>query len=283
MSKIFISLSFVLCYYFTIKSFYKRIPMQRKTPSHTTNKTQISVAEVESLKQLKRESGFVHQSQNEDMLKYKYMQAGDMRSLQAHRMTFVPEMQGCLSKDPVKNFRYLLIVATGLASRFAVEGGLDLETAYSISDLYIQRADELNTANELIALSDSMFIHYTREMEKLRKKKAIPRAIHQCIDYIHSHLNEKLSLSSLASETSLSPAYLATLFKKEMQQTIGEYITNARIESAKNMLNHSDLTYSQISSALGFSSQSHFTKVFREHTGYTPRNYRIQFYTSEFV
>lgn len=244
-------------------------------------KTIITPQEVETLKNTKREHGFVHQSQNEDMIKYKYMQAGDMRSVEANRATFIPAIQGCLSKDPIRNLRYLFIVSTGLASRFAVEGGLDLETAYSISDLYIQRADELHDPDELCELSDAMFAHYTREMAKLRKKAVIPRPIRQCIDYIHSHLHEKISLSTLAEITDHSASYLATIFKNEMHQTIGQYITEARIHSAQHMLNHSELSYSQISSALGFSSQSHFTKVFREHTGYTPKEFRMTFYTKE--
>ena len=52
------------------------------------------------------------------------------------------------------------------------------------------------------------------------------------------------------------------------------YMMRRRVETARNMLLHSDYSYAQIAVSLGFSSQSHFIRVFREQTGMTPAQYR---------
>jgi len=80
----------------------------------------------------------------------------------------------------------------------------------------------------------------------------------------------------------LHPAYLASLFKKEVGETFANYVTRRRVETAKALLTRTEYTYSQIAYSLSFCSQSHFIKVFREGTGYTPRQYRMEFYNSNF-
>ena len=51
------------------------------------------------------------------------------------------------------------------------------------------------------------------------------------------------------------------------------------MEAAQNMLKFSDYTYAEISAILAFSSQSHFIRVFRKQTGYTPKEYRNKFFS----
>ena len=63
---------------------------------------------------------------------------------------------------------------------------------------------------------------------------------------------------------------------KEMGISVSSYIQNKKIETAQNMLCHSDYAISVISSTLAFPSQSYFTSVFREKTGKTPKQYRAE-------
>ena len=227
------------------------------------------------------EKGFERCPQNEDMMQYLYLKAGNPLGIEIAAGFFNADLQGCLSKDPLRNIKYLFVVNTGLASRFAVEGGLPVEIAYSISDLYIQKMDELETIEEVKQLQRAMFTHYTKQVALFKRNHVCSKPIVQCLEYISSHLSERISLEQLADFVNLSPSYLSTLFKQEMRETVSDYITKIRIETAKNMLNHSEYSYAQISSALAFSSQSHFTKVFRQKTGYTPREYRMQFYSQD--
>ena len=65
-------------------------------------------------------------------------------------------------------------------------------------------------------------------------------------------------------------------FKKEMGIGVAEYILKKRMEAARNMLRYSDMSYAEISEILAFSSQSHFTAVFKKHHGITPKEYRMR-------
>lgn len=85
-----------------------------------------------------------------------------------------------------------------------------------------------------------------------------------------------MSLEDLSGVTGLTPNYLSALFKQETGMTVGEYLTEFRIDSACALLTQTDYDYLKIALSLGFCTQSYFTKVFREQTGVTPRTYRLK-------
>ena len=97
-------------------------------------------------------------------------------------------------------------------------------------------------------------------------------------DHIRAHLNERIRLNELADVVGLNESYLSTLFRRETGFTITDYITEERVVTAKNMLRYSEMTASAIATSLGFSSQSYFTRVFRERTGFTPSEFRKRFF-----
>jgi len=81
----------------------------------------------------------------------------------------------------------------------------------------------------------------------------------------------------------MHPNYLSSLFKKETGENLREYLLRNRIEVAKSLLSRTEYSYVQISNSLAFYSQSHFTKVFKENTGYTPKQYRLLFYDTNIL
>ncbi len=242
------------------------------------HKFKISNREIQELQYQNSERGFAHTPHNVDMLQYEYLKEGNMAAVAASEKVFHPEMQGHLSDDPVRNIKYLFIINTGLASRYAVEGGLDMETAYAISDLYIQRVDRMNSIDEIMMLQKEMIAHYTSQVAQSKKKVIFSKPIIMCMEYIDVHITDSFLLSDVAEYVKLNPNYLSMLFKKETGLSFSAYLQRERIEISKTLLTHSDYSFSQIASSLAFSSQSHFTKVFREHTGLTPAKYRNQYY-----
>ena len=219
--------------------------------------------------------GFIHPLHNDDMHMYRLILEGNPEeAVKEAKKWFKPDLQGHLSDDPIRNIRYLFVIHTGIASRFVVEAGIPLETAYSISDLYIQKADKLQSVEEIQELDSAMIYTYTCAVRDFLKNKIMSKPVIQCTTYIDSHFTERIKMSDLAEYVKLNPHYLSSFFKKEMKTTIGEYINEKRISTAKSLLIRTDYSYAQISTQLSFSSQSYFTKVFRESTGYTPKKYR---------
>ncbi|MEW6494490.1 MAG: AraC family transcriptional regulator [Cyanobacteriota bacterium] len=98
--------------------------------------------------------------------------------------------------------------------------------------------------------------------------------LREVIDYINDHLDQNLILSEIAAIVKMSPHYFASLFKQSTGLAPHQYITKARIDRAKKLLARQELTITEILQELGFKNQSHFTRVFRKHTGSTPKAYR---------
>jgi AraC family transcriptional regulator len=94
------------------------------------------------------------------------------------------------------------------------------------------------------------------------------------LDYIQSHLHQELSLNIMAAQLGMSRYYFATQFKQAMGISPHQYVTQQRIEKAKQCLRNRTLSLTEIALNCGFSSQSHFNKVFKQHTGTTPKAYQ---------
>lgn len=246
--------------------------------SETTEKHTIAIEEIRRLLYENAERGFIHPTHSEDMQRFYYLQQGDMRAVELSERDMQSILQGKLSDDPLRNIRYLFIVNTALAARFVVEAGVPLETAYAISDLYIQKADKAATEEEIHQCNVGLFTTYVNMVRKFKRENTYSKPIMLCLNYIDSHFNESITLQKLAEYAEVSPNYLSALFKKETGETLSSYLTRLRTETAKALLTRTSYDYSQISQSLGFCSQSHFTKVFREQTGYSPGEYRRKFF-----
>jgi len=185
---------------------------------------------------------------------------------------------GKLSEDSLRNLKYHLIITVAFITRYCIEGGMEMETAYNLSDIYIRNVDVCKTEDEIYQLHREIVEEYTKRMQIIHKTNLYTKPITVCLDYIYDNLHTKISLDDLAAVAGLSPAYLSRLFHKEVGMTISKYITGKRIQAAENMLKYSEYSFIEISNYLCFSSESHFIHVFKKFTGYTPKLYRETFF-----
>lgn len=227
---------------------------------------------------LNSQRGWSHHTHDEDMKQYHLMQAGDPAAVEESERMIRSGKPGTLSADPVRNMKYLFVCTATIATRFAIEGGMEAEEAYNASDLYIQRMDLLRDVEEVIALRTDMMRFFTERMAGIKKEGVCSRPVVLAQDYIRAHLHERIRAGELADVVGLNESYLSTLFKRETGLTITDYVTEERVATAKNMLRYSEMTAAAIAASLGFSTQSYFTKVFREHTGLTPSEFRKRFF-----
>lgn len=230
---------------------------------------------------IQRSDGFTRNPFQNELSYYRTIQAGDVEGVKQRfeivRKNFF-EGKGTLSDDPVRNIVYHFVTAVAMVCRFCVEGGLPHDTAYTLSDIYIQRADKLNDVEKIIDLFLEMQLDFAERMRILKKDNIISLHVRKCIDYIYEHLHEELTLSILAEYVGLNPSYLSKLFSKETGMSVKSFVTKAKISTAENLLKNSDFTCLDISLALGFSSQSAFISVFRKINGMTPKKYREMHY-----
>ena len=103
------------------------------------------------------------------------------------------------------------------------------------------------------------------------------RPIHGITRYLQEHLAEEVSLSVLAEEFHLSAQYISQLFKNEIGVGFLTYLTNIRMERAKQLLLSTSLSIAEVSEQSGYGDYRVFTKVFKKAEGITPSQYRRDF------
>lgn len=182
---------------------------------------------------------------------------------------------GKMSRDnPLRQVKNQIIVYTALCTRAAIRGGLPPETAYSLSDQYIQMAESCSNVSELAEVNHTMQDDFIRRVHRAKNANGISRQIQICLDYIQIHLSERITVETLAQYVGYSETYLSKKFKRETGKSILDYINECRIESAKQMLVSCELSILEISERLGFGTQSYFGAQFKKVTGMSAGEYR---------
>ena len=97
---------------------------------------------------------------------------------------------------------------------------------------------------------------------------------HQAIKYIDQHVTKRFTVQELADHVHLSRYYFTRLFKKETGHTPQEYVSIAKINHAKRLLQTTTLTIAEIAETLSYSSPASFTNAFKAHSGVAPSKYR---------
>ena len=88
---------------------------------------------------------------------------------------------------------------------------------------------------------------------------------------------EKLTLESICGSLYLSPQYVCSVFKQQEGITILDYITNYRIDVARELLLNNRYQINDVMLMVGYNDAKYFVKVFRKKTGVTPSEYRKMF------
>lgn len=176
---------------------------------------------------------------------------GDTSSL-SQWIAHAPAIRGgVLAPDQLRQRKNTFIVTATLASRAAIRGGLSVDDAFSLSDSYIQKCELISHPDQITGLQYYMVQDFAGRVEQLHHGRQDSQLVLQVSDYIHHHMSEPVSVEKMAKQLFMSRSYLSRRFKKET----GESLT-------------------AISLYLGFSSQSHFARVFRKYAKVTPGEYR---------
>lgn len=128
-------------------------------------------------------------------------------------------------------------------------------------DKIISAANILKTATRSLWLSEYIEIGYNTTASKID-------------NYIRTHLDEVLSVKQLCDEIGISKNKLYETSHQSFHMPIGEYITAARIDEAKQLLNTTDYPITQISAMVGIRNYNYFIKFFKTNVGISPLKYR---------
>lgn len=183
---------------------------------------------------------------------------------------------GLIGDTPLRNAKNLLIACTTLTTRAAIAGGMDIEQAYQLSDIYIQEGEKMQTVEAVLGLQRTVIYDFTERVAQSKIPQGLSRDIFDCVQFISQHTNELIRVDDVAAFSGKSRSYITQKFKKELGFDISSFIMRCKLEEAKSLLSYSDKTLSEISNYLCFSSQAYFQNVFKKTYGLTPKQYRNQ-------
>ena len=226
------------------------------TPENAAKCTMVSTTgtdentEPDKLLYVQQAQDFFHEPVENENTVFALVASGEVEKILENKLRYDADPdsgKGQLSDDPLRNQIYHLVICAALVARACLAAGMSEESAYTLSDLYIQRADKCTTVKQVMELNDDMMMDYAGRMRSLRRTKRLSVPV-------RSHLHR--------------------LFKAEIGMGIHEYISAVRINAAKGMLRDGDHSIADIASLLGFSSQSHFCRAFSKAVGVTPKEYK---------
>lgn len=213
-----------------------------------------------------------HLSYKKERRIFECVKSGNIEKLFTEIQQFGDIAVGHMSENNLKQYKYMAVSYITLAARYAIEGGLNEEDAYTFSDLFIQKIDLMKSTDEILrAIAESVIMLTNSVNEENKKIKHSPH-IRKCLTYINNNLDKRITVKQIAAHCGLSQDYLSHLFKQEMKENISEHILNKKLDAAKSLL-IDQMDSSSICYALGFSSQSHFITVFKKKYGMTPKEF----------
>lgn len=178
-----------------------------------------------------------------------------------------------LSKSPLNSLKYSLIGSCTIFTRAVLEVGLDAETAFILSDYYINLIDAATNISATEKLEYDMLKDFIKVLKK-HKEYNYNSLINRVIQYIRTNIEKELSLQEISSFVNVHPNYLSSAFKKEVGKTLTEYINELKIAAIKQYMNYTNLSISEISYTFNFNHLTYFSRFFKKHSGLTPKEYR---------
>lgn len=155
-------------------------------------------------------------------------------------------------------------------SRGAVEGGANLQDLLDVNYQYMTRLVGAQSIEELCYLMLQVMENFLDRVGQGTKHRQI---ISRVTRHIEENIARVITLEELARVVHLSPGYLSHLFKKELNMSVVDYITRARIERAKHLLEDPQSRVTEVARMVGYTDPSYFCKVFKREVGLTPTEY----------
>lgn len=225
-----------------------------------------------------KESGRIHGTYQFENLMISYIRDGEMQKLRkllagvAEQEAFV---QGKLAYDPLRQAKNMLIGLVAVIGKVAgIGGGMDVEDAYRLIDLYTQECEKAQSVEEVNLLQYNMVLDFTEKVAQSKLPAGVSKETLAAVQFIQDHTNAQIGIDDVAAAIGKSRSSLTRQFHAETGKTVTEYITESKLRDAKRLLRYSDMTLAEIASYLAFSGQPYFQTVFKRHTGLTPMEYR---------
>ncbi len=158
-----------------------------------------------------------------------------------------------------------------LIMRLANEYNIDGQSVNSIEN--IRELQAINNLSELKLCCSQKIEFVTKGIYECREKKVnilVTKAIH----YIRDNFRKDITLEDVSQYVNISPHYFSKLFKDETGENFIDFLTNLRINLAKDLIKSSNMSVKEICYEIGYGDPNYFSRIFKKVVGITPTEYR---------
>lgn len=202
---------------------------------------------------------------------FKSIMEGRLLDLSTDRSGNIGDIGG---GDPLRQAKNEIIVFSVICSRAAILGGVSAEGSLSLSDYFFHLIEAAETVPEVKSIGAKMHSVYLDRVRRAKASSRFSSLVRSCMEYVVTHILEKISLSAMSKELGYNEYYISRKFKSETGQSMSDYINQEKVQMAKIILSDKKLSIAEISDRLAFSSPSYFGAVFRKQTGMSPAEYQ---------
>lgn len=135
---------------------------------------------------------------------------------------------------------------------------------------------DVKEINNLVQLEEWLLSFFYKVNEYINQKRSNrnEKLLSKVKDYVDRNYSENITLTSISKDFGISSGYLSVLFNDHIGQNFIDYLTNLRIQSAKNLLKSTDLKIYEIADRVGYRDAYYFSTAFKKIVGINPTDYR---------
>ena len=183
-------------------------------------------------------------------------------------------VEHCIAVFPELRNRLADVIFPAEALKFGAESSRTIRNALSA----MNGMDELGRLCAMFRLLPVIFTakDYTLVGKPVRIEREV-RRMQQVSAYVMTHYVHPISLDDMASEVGMNRSALCSWFKRCKGMTFSQFVTQYRLNTACELLKHSQKSVSEIGYLVGFSDVPHFVRVFTKEKGVSPGRYRKEY------
>jgi AraC-like DNA-binding protein len=175
--------------------------------------------------------------------------------------------------DPLRNIKNYCIIMNTLMRKAAEQGSVHPLYLDRVSSEFARKIEITGATSAGYKLMAEMISTYCRLVNK-HSMTTYSLPIRKTLVCIDANLSGDLTLHTMAAMQNISSGYLSALFKKEVGQTLTDYVNRRRIKQAKQLLHSTVLQIQTIAQYCGIPDVNYFSKTFKRHCGCTPKDFR---------
>ena len=178
------------------------------------------------------------------------------------------------NSDNLRDSKNSMIIMNVLFRKAVESAGVH---PYYIDELSTSIAKRIETARNMLDIVNinREFVHKYCLLVKNYALKGYSEIIANSINYIEFNLTEELTLNSLSEKLDINPSSLSSKFKKEVGQTLTDYINHRRVNASLILLVTTRLPIGEVAEKVGYLNENYYSRIFKKLQGMTPREYRI--------